>query len=83
MLFPKFSCVLSVVLAGLIAMTFIPNFMKTRELSDSFLRALSHAIVLLEENTNLQRPCHLPRATSECMFDLGKSIFPLVPLVQV
>lgn len=50
----------SVVLAGPIAMMFIPNFMKTRELSDSFPRALHHSIGLLEENTNLQRETLLP-----------------------
>jgi len=72
-----------VVLADLMAMMFIPTFMKTRELSDSFLRALSHAKGLLEVDTNLQAPFPLSYTTSECMFDLGKSIFPVVLLVEV
>lgn len=35
---------------------FIPSFMKTREMSNSFPRTISHAIGLLEENISLQRP---------------------------
>lgn len=60
------------VLVGLIAIMFIPNLMKTREVSDSFPWVLRHAIGLLEENTNLLRCCTLPHTTPECIFDPGQ-----------
>lgn len=57
--FPQVICVLNVVLVGLIAVMFIPNFMKTRELSDSFHGALSHAIGSPAFRDLPQSPHHL------------------------
>lgn len=71
--FSKFSCVLSVVMADLIAVMFIPSFMKTREMGDHFPRAISHAIGLLEENISLQRP--FPTASLNVCLTSAKAPF--------
>lgn len=64
--FAKFSCVLSLVLAGLIAVINISTTLWKNK-GDSSSRTLSHVTGLLEEDTSVQRPCPLPHTIPECI----------------